>query len=172
MLAKDREFFTALFEGKPPLTDANLQSWIEVISSRCFKRPFTHQAKVNRRLKTTGGRYHLTNHHIDINPLVYEKYGWSELVDVILHELCHYHLHLTGCGYQHRDADFKQLLQAVGGSRYVKPLAEHNYRYQYQCQTCHQIYQRQKRLDTNRYRCHCRGQLHLIEQNKENLREK
>lgn len=34
---------------------------------------------------------------------------------IIKHELCHYHLHLRGMGYKHRDADFKTLLAQVGG---------------------------------------------------------
>ena len=162
MLAKDHMYFAALFKEKPEFTETHLQQWMELISVRCFNCPFTHRAIINPRLKTTGGRYHLTTHHIDINPLVYEKYGWTELVDVILHELCHYHLHLSGKGYQHRDADFKQLLKDVGGSRYVKPLTERVYRYKYQCESCEQHYNRQKRMDTRRYRCQCRGELHLI----------
>ena len=48
----------------------------------------------------------------EINPLVVEVYGMEELIGVIKHELCHYHLHIEGKGYRHRDADFKNLLKA------------------------------------------------------------
>ena len=40
----------------------------------------------------------------------------EELIGIIKHELCHYHLHLEGKGYQHRDKDFKELLKKVGGT--------------------------------------------------------
>ncbi len=41
------------------------------------------------------------------------------LIGIIKHELCHYHLHRLGLGYQHKDRDFKTLLQKVGGSCYA-----------------------------------------------------
>ncbi len=41
------------------------------------------------------------------------------LVGIIKHELTHYHLHLLGLGYRHRDRNFKILLKKVGGSRYA-----------------------------------------------------
>ena len=50
--------------------------------------------------------------------------GMDELISIIKHELCHYHLHQEGKGYKHRDKDFKELLQKVGGSRYCSPLPE------------------------------------------------
>ena len=53
----------------------------------------------------------LANHSIEINPLVFEIHGMNELVGVIKHELCHYHLHLEGKGYKHRDADFRELFK-------------------------------------------------------------
>ena len=52
----------------------------------------------------------LSDHSIEINPLVLEVHGMEELIGVIKHELCHYHLHIEGKGYRHRDADFKNLL--------------------------------------------------------------
>ena len=39
--------------------------------NRIFQKPFLHQATFNRRLKTTGGRYHLASHHLDFNPTVF-----------------------------------------------------------------------------------------------------
>ena len=98
-------------------SNEELQRWIEQISIRDFGKPFRHQARWNARLSTTGGRYLLRSHHIEINPKQLEVNGAEEVEKIIKHELCHYHLHLEGKGYQHRDADFKQLLAQVGGSR-------------------------------------------------------
>lgn len=97
------------------MTNQELQNLVERWSQESFGRPFLHQAVFNRRLKTTGGRYHLGDHHIDVNPLMLEEYDLATLKQVVLHELCHYHLHLTGRGFGHRDRDFKALLMQVGG---------------------------------------------------------
>ena len=37
----------------------------------------------------------------------------DELISIIKHELCHYHLHQEGKGYKHRDQDFKDLLKKL-----------------------------------------------------------
>lgn len=78
------------------MTDEELQRLTQIWSLQAFQRPFKHQIWFNRRLKTTGGRYHLKDHHIDINPLMYESFDLANLRGVVLHELCHYHLHLAG----------------------------------------------------------------------------
>lgn len=141
------------------MTEQELQQLVEKISLESFKRPFLHHAVFNRRLKTTGGRYHLNDHHLDFNPLVVEKYGQQELIGVIKHELCHYHLHLTGRGYQHRDADFKKLLTQTGGARYAPPLVEKSY-HCYCCEHGHEIL-RQRKINTKYYVCGiCRSVLH------------
>lgn len=144
------------------MTNEELQSVVQEISLQFFQQPFRHQAVFNRRLKTTGGRYHLADHHLDFNPLVYEKYGLEELIAVIKHELCHYHLHLAGKGYQHRDEDFKRLLAETGGSRYAKPLVSATKSYSYRCQKCQTIIRRKRKIDTSRFVCgKCRGRLVL-----------
>ncbi|WP_143522828.1 SprT family protein, partial [Pseudomonas sp. 2822-15] len=76
----------------------------------------------NPRLRTTGGRYSLLDHHIEINPKHLEYFGEKELTQIIKHELCHYHLHLEGRGYKHKDNDFKYLLKEVGGARHCQTL--------------------------------------------------
>ena len=91
------------------MTDEELQRLVEQLSLTAFQRPFTHQATFNRRLRTTGGRYLLATHNIEINPRMITA-GQDALAGIIKHELCHYHLHLTGKGYMHRDHDFKVLL--------------------------------------------------------------
>lgn len=145
--------------------DQELQDLVESISIRYFGREFKHKAYYNKRLKTTGGRYHLNSGNIDINPLVEEMHGRQELVGVIKHELCHYHLHQQSLPYQHRDQEFKLLLRQVGGSRYVKDMrTKKGYRLKYQCVTCHTEYFRQKKLNTKRYACgKCRGKLVLVQ---------
>lgn len=148
------------------ISEKELQSLVETISLNFFKKKFTHRAYFNSRLRTTGGRYHLSSHNIDFNPRVMERYGQEELIKVIKHELCHYHLHLEGKGYQHKDQDFKQLLNETGGSRYVQSLTDEKkqtYR-QYQCVNCQTVLLRKRRVDTKKYVCgKCHGKLKEIE---------
>lgn len=141
-----------------------LTRFVNSISETYFHQPFQHQATFNTRLRTTGGRYHLASHNLDFNPKVLEKYELDDLVAVIKHELCHYHLHLAGKGYRHQDSDFKQLLKATGGTRYVKPLIEPSEQkmFQYQCQKCGQTIVRKRRLNLKKYRCRCHGELVFV----------
>lgn len=151
------------------MSDDELQRWIEQVSQDSFGLPFRHQATFNRRLSTTGGRYFMKSHNIEINPRQLEVFGYEETERIIKHELCHYHLHLAGRGYMHRDADFKALLQKVGGSRYCqtlpgakkrKPLP---YRYKLVCTACATEYPRKRKTDPKRYRCgKCAGKLKLL----------
>lgn len=149
------------------MQDTELQTLIEEISNEVFKKPFRHKGIHNKRLRTTGGRYMLSDHSIQINPLVFDLHGMEELVGVIKHELCHYHLHLEGKGYQHRDHDFKELLKATESPRYCRPLAKRNNRltviHKYQCQSCHLLYHRKRRMSVTKYRCgKCAGQIKKI----------
>lgn len=148
------------------MTDSELQVLVQTISERDFQRAFRHRAYFNRRLRSTGGRYQLESHNIDINPKMLTDFDEATLIGVIKHELCHYHLHLNHRSYQHRDTDFKRLLAAVGGSRYApapKRRTQRTYRYTYQCQRCGQRYRRQRRMDTTRYTCgRCRGPIKLV----------
>lgn len=147
------------------MNDSILQELVEEVSHKSFGRPFRHKASFNRRLRTTGGRYLLESHNIELNPRVWELYGEEELVNVIKHELCHYHLHLEKRGYRHRDADFKDLLVKTGGSRYVPSLLREQERARlltYFCRHCGQEYIRRKKMDTRRFVCgRCRGKLML-----------
>ncbi|MGO3728679.1 MAG: SprT family protein [Enterococcus viikkiensis] len=144
------------------MTNQELQVLVEKISRDSFRQPFCHKASFNRRLKTTGGRYHLNSHDLDFNQLVYEKYGVAELIKVIKHELCHYHLHLAGRGFQHKDLEFKQLLKQTGGSRFAPPLAAATY-HVYQCKGCQQKIKRRRKINTARYVCgSCQGKLEFL----------
>jgi SprT-like protein len=145
----------------------DLQKLVEQISLRDFGKPFCHRATFNPRLRSTGGRYLLKTHHLEFNPKQLEVHGKEELIRIIQHELCHYHLHLEGKGYRHRDRDFKELLKQVGGTRYCKALSAgsgvRQVKYLLVCQDCKTSYPRKKRMDPRRYRCgRCRGKLKLI----------
>ena len=146
------------------MTNQELQKLVEEISLTRFGRPFIHQAIFNARLKTTGGRYHLQDHHLDFNPGLFAQVEEEVRRGIIVHELCHYHLHLTKRGYRHKDREFKELLQATKGLRYApridSPERKPVRKLYYCCQDCGQEYIRQRRIDTKKYRCgRCRGPL-------------
>lgn len=158
------------------MNDEQLQAWVEEISLRSFGLPFRHEARFNPRLRSTGGRYFMKSHDIEINPAQLAAFGKDEVEKIIKHELCHYHLHIAGKGYRHRDPDFKDLLSQVGGSRYCqtlpggqsrKPLP---YRYMLKCISCGMEYLRKRRVDPRRYRCgKCSGNLQLYSYKEPNL---
>lgn len=150
------------------LNDEQLQKLTEEISLRFFRKPFRHKAFFNRRLRTVGGRYMLSSHNIEINYRYLEQYGIEEIIGIVKHELCHYHLHLEKKGYQHRDQDFKQLLREVGAPRFCTPLKKDNERkktrrYVFQCQSCRATFVRRRNININKYVCGaCRGRLHKV----------
>ncbi|MGE8081920.1 SprT family protein [Peribacillus loiseleuriae] len=153
------------------MENQQLQKLVEEISLKDFARIFRHQAFFNSRLRTTGGRYLLRSHDIEINKKYYDERGIEELIGIIKHELCHYHLHLEGRGYQHKDADFKKLLKQVGAPRFCTPLSTDKNKikqdqkiYQYACKLCSQLYSRKRRINTTRYVCGtCKGKLFLVD---------
>ncbi|MFC5559437.1 SprT family protein [Ureibacillus thermophilus] len=153
------------------MTDEQLQQLVEQLSLEYFGRRFLHKAYFNSRLRTTGGRYLLKSHNIELNRKSYELFGIEELRGIILHELCHYHLHLQGKGYKHRDQDFRNLLAKVGAPRYCSRIEE-NYKeyktvYLYKCVECQQQYIRKRKLDVRKYRCgKCYGLLKKVSESR------
>ena len=146
------------------MTDEQLQAWVEKVSLEAFGWPFRHQARFNGRLRTTGGRYLLRSHDIEINPKQLDTYGVEETEKIIKHELCHYHLHLQKRGYRHGDADFRALLAKVGGSRYCQAVPGTVKRlpikYVLYCADCGMSYPRKRKVDPRKYRCgRCGGKL-------------
>jgi len=147
------------------MTNEELQLLTERLSAQLFHKPFRHKAFFNPRLRTTGGRYMLNSHDIEINKKYYEEHGLIELEGIIKHELCHYHLHIERRGYKHRDADFRRLMKEVGAPRHCTPLTLQQERKPrkkrlYVCTNCGHVYERQRRVDINRYSCgKCRGKL-------------
>lgn len=147
------------------MDERELQALVERVSLQVFHKPFRHRAMFNERLKTTGGRYILSTHNIELNRKYYECYGEEELVQIIKHELCHYHLHLEGKGYRHRDRDFRELLKEVKAPRFCKPivLPKKKKEHYYECTSCRYMYVRRKAMNISRYVCGiCRGKLKKI----------
>ena len=148
----------------------NLTKYVQEVSLEDFGRPFLHQAIWNNRLRSTGGRFFPKDGHLDFNPKGYQELGLEVFRKIVRHELCHYHLYFEGKGYQHKDLAFKQLLKEVDGLRFVPPLSSANQKPNlvYACQSCQQIYQRKRKIDTKRYRCGlCRGKLLLLNRPKD-----
>ncbi|KYG34408.1 SprT family protein [Alkalihalobacillus trypoxylicola] len=147
-----------------------LQKLVEDLSIQFFKRPFIHEARFNHRLRTTGGRYLLRSHDIEINPKQWSHFGEEALIGIIKHELCHYHLHILKKGYKHSDRDFQELLQQVDGSRYCEHIPGTGNRSNafilYQCQSCELIYKRKRQINTSKYVCgKCSGKLKKLLKN-------
>lgn len=143
-----------------------LQQYVEQVSIQSFGKTFNHQTTFNDRLKTTGGRYFAASHNLEFNHKVLDYFGENEFLGVVKHELCHYHLHLEGSGFQHKDKDFKKLLKKVGGSRYVQSLLPYTVKQIliYECYSCHTVYNRNRRIDTKKYVCgKCGGKLKLVD---------
>ncbi|WP_066074876.1 SprT family protein [Neobacillus soli] len=148
-----------------------LQLLVETISTEAFGKPFQHQASFNLRLRSTGGRYLLGTHNIEINKKYLEQLGEKELLGIIKHELCHYHLHLEGKGYQHKDQEFKKLLKEVDAPRFCGQLPDRKVKRTskkillYKCTKCQLSYKRKRSIDTSRYVCgKCRGKLTKVKE--------
>ncbi len=155
-----------LWRGIRLMEEFQLQALVEKLSLDFFHKPFTHKALFNNRLRTTGGRYLLKSHNIEINRKYLEQLGEEELIGIIKHELCHYHLHIEGKGYQHRDQDFKKLLKEVNAPRFChvlpeRPVTKRSYKLHfYKCSNCGLVFKRKRSINLLRYVCgKCRGKL-------------
>ncbi|MCD8503356.1 MAG: SprT family protein [Bacillaceae bacterium] len=150
------------------MQDQELQQLVEEISQVYFGMTFKHKASFNSRLRTTGGRYLLRNHNIEINPKQLEHFGKEALIKIIKHELCHYHLHLQEKGYKHQDRDFQELLEKVGGAKYCDhipgSLRRSSIIHIYECTKCKVRFQRRRSVDTKKYVCgQCQGKIRKLE---------
>ncbi|HEY4532129.1 MAG TPA: SprT family protein [Kurthia sp.] len=140
------------------MTDEQLTVLVREISIKQFNKPFLHIALFNSRLRTTGGRYLLSNHHIEVNRKYLDAFGMEELEGIIKHELCHYHLHIEGKGYKHGDRDFKELLKKTDSPRYCNTLPGKYY--VYECTKCGIQYKRKRKINTRKYCCSkCSGRI-------------
>ena len=149
------------------MTDRELQQLVEKISKDDFGLPFTHKAIFNKKLRTTGGRYLLSSHNIEINRRYLDELGMDELRGIIKHELCHYHLHLQGKGYRHGDRDFKRLMAETNSPRFCSTLDSNKrvvrpVKWLYECSVCGLEYKRKRQIDIKKYVCgKCRGKIIL-----------
>ncbi|KGX87820.1 SprT family protein [Pontibacillus marinus] len=142
-----------------------LKEWVNEISEHWFGKPYPDEVVMNARLRTTGGRYIPKYRRIELNPKYLEEQGEEEFIGIIKHELCHYHLHVEGKGYQHRDREFKELMRETNSPRHCKPLPSkaQDRKHEYQCESCSMTYKRVRRVDVKRYRCgKCKGKLKKI----------
>ncbi len=153
------------------MDNQELQELVKKISIEFFHKPFRHQAFFNPKLRSTGGRYLLGTNNIEINKKYLIQLGEEELIGIIKHELCHYHLHLEGKGYQHRDQDFKALLKKTGAPRYCTRLPDAPKKRSfkkilfYECSNCRMQYKRKRRINTSKYVCgRCSGKLVKIKE--------
>jgi|SRR5690625_685204 len=145
--------------------EEELHELVNNLSLKYFNRPFKHKVRFNSRLRTTGGRYILSEKTIELNPKYVIEMEQSEIIGIIKHELCHYHLHTEGRGYRHGDPDFKELLKLTGSPRYCKPLPSNikKRKHIYICKECNYKYKRIRRVNVEKYRCgKCRGELRKV----------
>ncbi|MBM7571069.1 SprT family protein [Aquibacillus albus] len=144
------------------MTQEELEQLVDELSSEFFGKRFVDTVAFNPRLRTTGGRYIPAKRRIELNPKYLVELGEAEFRGIIKHELCHYHLHIEGKGYNHRDKTFKDLLKATGSPRHCQPLpsTRGKYKYTYVCIGCGQAYNRKRFVNVSRYRCgKCNGKL-------------
>ncbi|MFC4559886.1 SprT family protein [Virgibacillus kekensis] len=145
------------------LDKKELHELVNSLSIKYFSKPFNDSVCYNNRLRTTGGRYFPSKRLIELNKKYFAEMDEEEVIGVIKHELCHYHLHIEGKGYKHRDRDFKELLRKTGSPRHCRPLPSYekrNPKHTYICKNCEHVYKRYRRVNTSRYRCgKCRGEL-------------
>lgn len=148
------------------MDEQKLKQWVDEISREWFGKPYIDEVMMNNRLRTTGGRYIPKYRRIELNPKYLEELGEEEFIGIIKHELCHYHLHIEGKGYQHRDHDFRMLLKQTNSPRHCQPLPskqQNRQVHEYECQSCQKTYQRLRRVNVKRYRCgKCKGKLKKI----------
>ena len=138
----------------------NITDYVRQVSQEDFGEEFWHQAHWNKRLRSTGGRFFPSDGHLEFNFRLYQELDLTVFRKIVRHELCHYHLFYANKGYKHRDADFKKLLQEVGGLRYTPPLQQEKTFYVYACKQCGQVYQRHRRVNRQKFVCgRCCGKL-------------
>ncbi len=145
------------------LSIEQLTNLVDQVSQQYFFKPFIDQARYNHRLQTTGGRYIPSERCIEVNPKYVCEMSYNEVIGIIKHELCHYHLHIEGKPFGHGDQTFKQLMKETNSPRFCKPLPSNISKQKihvYQCTICKTVYHRKRRVNIQRVRCgKCKGQI-------------
>ena len=128
------------------MNNLELKKLVDDLSKQYFNQPFLDEAIFNHRLRTTGGRYLPNQKRIEINPKYLTELGLKELIGIIKHELCHYHLHIVGQPFGHKDRAFKDLLNKTNSPRHCQPLPSEKDKivklHKYECKSCGQLYKR------------------------------
>ncbi|RCW73019.1 SprT-like protein [Saliterribacillus persicus] len=149
------------------MNDKELHQLVDKLSRQFFDKAFEDKVIFNKRLRTTGGRYIPSKRLIELNPKYLVETNHEEFVGIIKHELCHYHLHIEGKGFMHRDRDFRQLLIKTNSPRHCQalPSMKDDFKYLYQCKKCGHQYKRRRRINVSKYRCgKCMKPLALIKE--------
>ncbi|HLR14728.1 MAG TPA: SprT family protein [Bacillota bacterium] len=152
------------------LCDEALTKQIQELSIKYFQKPFVDQGRYNNRLRTTGGRYIPGKRVIEINPKYVKEKLYDEVIGIIKHELCHYHLHIEGKPFGHGDRTFKELLRKTNSPRFCKPLpssVKKEVIHTYTCTTCNSTYYRRRRVNVEHVRCgRCRSKIKYVSSSK------
>ena len=93
------------------MTNEELQHLVKRISDTIFKSHLYMKhisTVVSKQQEVDICSKHIT---FKSTPNLWKLMELRELEGIIRHELCHYHLHIEGKGYKHRDKDFKDLLK-------------------------------------------------------------
>lgn len=149
------------------MNDLQLHTLVGDLSNQYFDRPFLDEVVFNYRLRTTGGRYLPNKKRIEINPKYLTELGIEELIGIIKHELVHYHLHIDGQPFGHKDRAFKDLLKKTNSPRHCQPLPSEINKvvklHHYKCKSCGQLYKRKRKVNINKYNCgRCAGKIKLV----------
>lgn len=109
-------------------------------------RPFRERARPFGRSSGSAPGCASDGPRIELNPRYAEAGGPDVLVDVLKHELAHYHLWSTGAPWGHT-AEFRALMRAWGFSRYTRPdlLPRSPARWEYICPACGRAFRRRRR---------------------------
>lgn len=157
ILTEDKDGFKV-----DPINKVALYKLVNQLSLDFFQKPFMHEVTFNHRLRTTGGRYLPSQKVIELNPRYVTEMDEQEFIGIIKHELVHYHLHIAGKPFGHRDKEFRELLKKTGSPRHCQPLPStlKKYKYYYICRNCNITYKRVRRVNIEKYRCgKCRGKI-------------
>lgn len=152
------------------LSDEELTRQIQELSIKFFQKPFVDKGRYNNRLRTTGGRYIPSKRLIEINPKYVKEELYNEVIGIIKHELCHYHLHIEGEPFGHGDRAFKDLLRKTNSPRFCKPLpssVKKEVIHTYICTMCSVVYHRRRRVNIEEVRCgKCNNKIKFVSSTK------
>lgn len=120
------------------------------LSLQFWQKPLTIKVVWNTRLRSSAGRYIYSKagpQRIEVSYQEYIDYGLAEVVNILKHELCHFHLHQQNKAFQDGSVVFKQECQRVGAQLTAKPRAVKYV--QIFCSSCGQLLGYRQRIRKN-----------------------